>query len=85
MSASMPAKLRPYTLDVNDIFELPRAEVLQVYQVIVCSCGTAGVLKALPSEQFRFDMVFVDEASQAIEAEVSFPISCLMVFSVHCS
>ena len=85
VSASMPAKLRPYTLDVNDIFELPRAEVLQVYQVIVCSCGTAGVLKALPSEQFRFDMVFVDEASQAIEAEVSFPISCLLVFSLQCS
>lgn len=76
VSASMPAKLRPYTLDVNDIFEMPSLAQLKSFQVIVCNCGTAGVLKTLQSvDSLTFDLVIVDEASQAIEAEVlSIPI-----------
>lgn len=71
VSASMPAKLRPYTLDVNDIFEIPNPSILHSYQVIVCNCGTAGVLKTLNTPQpLTFDLVIVDEASQAIESEV---------------
>ena len=72
VSASMPPRLRPYSCDVNDVFELPTASKLAAFQVIVCNCGTAGVLKTLPLlSPLLFDVVIVDEASQAIEAEVS--------------
>ena len=47
VTASLPAKLRAYSSLVNDIFEVPNLKQLQTYQVIVCNCGTAGVLKTL--------------------------------------
>jgi superfamily I DNA and/or RNA helicase len=74
LSASVPAKLRPYTLDVHDIFEMPPVDMLHMYQVIVCNCGTAGALKTLPSPML-FDVVIVDEASQAMEAEVHITVA----------
>ncbi len=47
VTASLPAKLRAYSSLVNDIFEVPNFKQLQSYQVVVCNCGTAGVLKTL--------------------------------------
>lgn len=74
-SASLPVRLRPFAYDVDDVFELPSPQLLRQYRVIVCTCGTAGVLKVPPvlpgSEAMTFDVVVVDEASQAVEPEVS--------------
>jgi helicase MOV-10 len=85
LSASVPAKLRPYTLDVNDIFEMPPVDVLGVYQVIVCNCGTAGALKTPRVTPMLFDVVIVDEASQAMEAEVRMCVVCVLSFILACS
>ena len=72
ISASVPAKLRPYCHDVNDVYELPSAQQMCCFQVVVCTCGTAGVLKTVPGllAPLLFDVVIVDEASQAVESEV---------------
>ena len=77
ISASVPVKLRPYCLDVNDIFEFPSVQQVGGFNVIVCNCGTAGALKTLPAS-VGFDLVIVDEASQAIESEVS------LITTNHC-
>jgi len=68
--ASLPAQLLPYSYCISDVFDIPNIELLISYQVIVCNCGTAGIFQSI-QEFSRFDAVFVDEASQAIEAEVS--------------
>lgn len=52
VTASLPAKLRAYSCLVNDIFEVPTMKQLMGYQVVVCNCGSAGVLKTLqPSDE----------------------------------
>lgn len=86
VAASMPVTLRPYSYsNKQDLFELPQINILQSYQIIVSTCATAGVLRALIEQQQQqqrehyahqnhwlgFDVVMVDEASQAVEAEVS--------------
>lgn len=75
--ASLPAPLLPYSYYINNVFDIPSIELLISYQVIVCNCGTAGIFQSI-KEFPRFDAVFVDEASQAIEAEVSKLVSSLV-------
>ncbi|KAJ1387987.1 P-loop containing nucleoside triphosphate hydrolase protein, partial [Ochromonadaceae sp. CCMP2298] len=77
VAASLPLPLRPYTVEVQGAFELPSHAELASFQVVVCSCTTAGVLRCLDAhtaEPLYFDLVVVDEASQAIEAEVLVPL-----------
>lgn len=68
--ASLPAQLLPYSYCISNVFDIPTIEQLISYQVIICNCGTAGIFQSI-KEFPCFDAVFVDEASQAIEAEVS--------------
>lgn len=70
-TTSIPIKLRPYCYDVNDIFEIPNYNILTNYQIIVCKCGTSGILRNINIE---FDIVYIDEASQAIESECYVPL-----------
>ena len=79
--ASVPGKLLQHCYQVDGMFELPSVMNLAEYAVVVCTCGTAGAIGALldahPSaaNEFRFDVVIVDEASQATEAETFVPLS----------
>jgi helicase MOV-10 len=79
-SASVPARLRPFCYDVNDVFEMPSPHVFLLHRVVVCTCGTAGAIKTLPlPQQVAFDVVFVDEASQAVEPEVRTSVELIYV------
>lgn len=69
VTASLPAKLRAYSSLVNDIFEVPNFKQLQTFQVIVCNCGTAGVLKTL----------------QPSGANDGVQVLCNVLFAIFCS
>jgi hypothetical protein len=71
---SVPAALHPYCSMSGNFYEIPSAYRLSTFSVVVCTCGTAGAIAALPGfhkSKVGFDVVIVDEASQATEAEVS--------------
>ena len=90
--SSLNSKLIPYshvvTSDDTQMFELYDASVLNNFEIIVTTAGTAGALaKCYSSTGYNtlgantsgmpcifpmlFDVVVMDEASQATEAEVS--------------
>lgn len=56
------------------MFDFPTTEALRSCNVVVSTCGVAGTLQA-QAEQLLFDCVIVDEASQALEAEVLVPLT----------
>lgn len=70
VSASVPTNLRRFCYEVNNMFEIPPVSDMCRFQVIVSNCGTAGILKTLSPYILGFDVLFVDEASQAMEPEV---------------
>lgn len=89
ITASVPIEIMQYT-KANDagVFEIPSFEEAKAFRIIVSTCGTAGALMRLrptggasdaaPNPGYRpltFDLVVVDEASQATEAETFIPLS----------
>ena len=75
--ASVPLSTLPHCLQELDKFELPSYELILKYRVVVTTCGVAGCLKYLPDavSEVRFDVVIIDEASQAPEYECYVPLS----------
>jgi helicase MOV-10 len=69
MVSSVPIKLLSCCCQHGNLFELPSVEQLMNFSVIVTTCSAAGALAFY--ETIRFDVVIIDEASQATEAEVS--------------
>ena len=60
------------------LFEMPSLQTLTSYDIIVSTCGLAGALAQVgspPDLKLQFDVVMVDEAANALEAEVLVPIS----------
>lgn len=58
--------------DTNGLFELPNISYIES-RIIVATCGCSGILKYIANT--LFDVVIVDEVSQATEAEVYIPLS----------
>lgn len=84
MVSSVPPKLLPCCCQHGNLFELPSEEQLKSYSVIVTTCSAAGAVAFY--ENLRFDVVIIDEASQATEAEVSIVVISIytpMLISYH--
>ena len=78
VQASVPVALKNYCIycknESNGIFNtLHMSELTDPKVVIVATCGAAGMI----SDGGQFDYVFVDEASQASEAETLVPCTLL--------
>lgn len=85
--ASVPIEILKYCyLHQDHCFEMPSLEMLSQFNIIVTTTVTAGFLGCLtPSSQFShqsqqqtplgFDLILIDEVSQATEAETYVPIS----------
>ena len=75
--ASVPPNTLPYCLQEEDKFELPGHDRILQCKVVVTTCGVAGCLKELPDavRNVEFDVVIIDEASQAPEYECYVPLS----------
>ncbi|TFK61423.1 P-loop containing nucleoside triphosphate hydrolase protein [Pluteus cervinus] len=68
-------ELRPFSMiNKNDIFEMPTAEDLEKFRVVVATCVSAGVIVGLGVERGHFSHIFIDEAGQASEPESMIPI-----------
>lgn len=71
--ASVHSDILIYTYQTdNGFFDIPRPDLMSQFKIIVSTCGTAGILRGITD---LFDVVIVDESSQALEAEVLVPIS----------
>jgi len=57
----------------SEVFDLPNRKEVNSMQIIVTTCNTAGLLRYIGCNPF--DIVFVDEASQALECELLCAIS----------
>ena len=82
IKASIPIQLLPYCYENDGLFDIPLdgnyVVNLGAYQVIVCTCGTVGSLlysDSINTKPITFDVVIIDEASQALEPEVVIPVS----------
>lgn len=75
LKASVPIQILNYcNLYNHTYFEFPETNQLDSYNIIVCTMVTAGFLRS--SYKFSpFDLVLIDEVSQATEAETFVPIS----------
>jgi DNA polymerase III delta prime subunit len=71
---SVPANLLPYCNQYQNLFELYPLDMLTSFQVIITTCHTVGSLFVYQKD-LQFDVVIIDEASQAIEMEVLLPLS----------
>lgn len=81
--ASVPIALLRYCCQSNAFFEIPK-DVMK-YEIIVCTPASAGLLRSKYSVNsksnidddgtFLYDVVIIDEASQATEAECYIPLS----------
>ncbi|KAF8632154.1 hypothetical protein AX17_004896 [Amanita inopinata Kibby_2008] len=60
-------------LNNNEVFAFPSVEELKKYQVIVCTCISAGVLWGMGFQKGHFTHIFVDEAGQGEEPDVMIP------------
>lgn len=76
----LPDSLNPTSLisycktDSRGIFSIPDVTIMSSYRIVVSTCGSAGLLRHLGRYGTTliplFDLVVVDEVSQACEAEV---------------
>ena len=59
------------------LFEMPSLHELAGFDIVVSTCGLAGALAQFDTADYKvkFDVVMVDEAANALEAEVLVPIS----------
>lgn len=75
--ASVPTNTLQYCLQEEDKFELPSYDQIRKFRVVVTTCGVAGCLKNLKDARGKveFDVVIIDEASQAPEYECYVPLS----------
>lgn len=76
LQTSLPLKLVSKSeITDNSWFDIPSAAILSSYSVIVSMCTTAGILRGALGVDCKFDVVIVDEASQATEVETLIPLS----------
>jgi superfamily I DNA and/or RNA helicase len=75
----VPDALRPFSYlsdATSNLYDIPLAGEFEAYSVVVATCGTSGAIwtafSQLPST--LFDLVIIDEASQATEAEALVPL-----------
>jgi len=74
-SAAAASKVLSFSYkDEDDVFDLPPREVMMQFSVVISTCSISGCL-GQDSVCDPFDVVIIDEASQAIEAEAMVPIS----------
>eukprot|EP00929_Paragymnodinium_shiwhaense_P086954 TRINITY_DN47309_c0_g1_i1.p1 TRINITY_DN47309_c0_g1~~TRINITY_DN47309_c0_g1_i1.p1 ORF type:complete len:928 (+),score=93.15 TRINITY_DN47309_c0_g1_i1:69-2852(+) len=75
----VPANVKPYTRRGSswDTHEIPELTELQSYDIIVCTCASAGYLASRASLPGWITHLFVDEAAQGLEPEVLIPVSVL--------
>jgi superfamily I DNA and/or RNA helicase len=82
--ASVPIETLRFCHQIDDKFEIPSFEDICEFQIIITTCFCAGSLRHLQSAMnkihshevcLEFDVVIVDEASQASEAETYVPLS----------
>jgi helicase MOV-10 len=77
--ASVPIEILKFCyLHKDHCFEMPSLEMLSEFNIIVTTTVTAGFLGCLSSSQqppLAFDLILIDEVSQATEAETYVPIS----------
>jgi len=71
---SVPIEIRRYCYfyEKANIFEVPSIDILSSFNVIVTTCVTAGALEVL---NLKFDIVMIDEASQASEIDCIIPLT----------
>jgi hypothetical protein len=75
--ASVPIEILKYCyLDQDTSFDFPSWERLSQYNIIVSTTVTTGFLRTIPSP-ILFDLILIDEVSQATEAETFVPISLI--------
>lgn len=73
LDTSVPIEIRRYCYFYNEsnLLELPEISVLNSFNIIVTTCVTSGVLDLLG---IKFDVVMIDEASQASEVDCLVPL-----------
>jgi hypothetical protein len=76
--ASVPANLLPYCHQSGSLFEIHPLVISSSFQVIVSTCQASGTFFS-DFSNLKFDVVIVDEASQATEPEVMIPLSLVKV------
>jgi helicase MOV-10 len=59
-----------YSNHRNREFVFPDLDTFLSFNIVVCTCAMAGILKNLQVPRGHFDVVFVDEAGHAIEPEL---------------
>ena len=73
---SVPIEIRRYCYflanEEASIFEVPTIDILSTFNVIVTTCVTAGALEVF---NLKFDIVMIDEASQASEIDCIIPLT----------
>ena len=69
---SVPIEIRRYCYFYENIFEVPSIDILSTFNVIVTTCVTVGALEVL---DLKFDIVMIDEASQASEIDCIIPLT----------
>lgn len=72
--ASVPVATLSYCHQSDDMFDIPAFETLLTYRVIVTTCGVSGALR-FSTMPLYFDVVIIDEASQATEGESLVPLA----------
>lgn len=74
IDSSVPAQLKGYcySKDNTNIYDIPSIDVLKSFNVIVTTCATAGALDVIG---ITFDVIFIDEASQATEIDCLIPVT----------
>jgi len=75
----IPPKIKKFTLQdsITERFQVPSLTELQSKRVIVSTCTSAAYIRSRLNDlsESRFTHVFVDEAAQAMEAEVLVPLT----------
>lgn len=73
--ASVPIEILKYCFLHNDhSFDLPPHDIISEFNIVVSTTVTCGFLRCYPSPP-NFDLILIDEVSQATEAETFVPIS----------
>lgn len=72
--SSVPVQLLSYCLIYNGFFDIYELDLLMKFRVIVSTCSAAGAM-AIFGNDVKFDVVMIDEAAQATEAETIIPLT----------